>query len=109
MKISDEAILAAVNLSKRYIADRFLPDKAIDLIDEAAASAKLQVNRNGSGAVRNFEKQLALIIKQKELEVERQNYQKAAELKELAFSSRLEVSLLIENIVVGQMCFVLHS
>lgn len=44
IKISDDAILAAVNLSTRYITDRFLPDKAIDLIDEAAAGAKIEID-----------------------------------------------------------------
>ena len=43
IKITDDAIIAAVNLSVRYIADRFLPDKAIDLIDEAAAAAKIEI------------------------------------------------------------------
>ena len=44
MKISDEAIVAAVDLSIRYITDRFLPDKAIDLIDEAASKVRLKEN-----------------------------------------------------------------
>ncbi len=44
IKISDDALLAAVNLSVRYITDRFLPDKAIDLIDEAAASSKIEID-----------------------------------------------------------------
>ncbi len=44
IKISDDAVLAAVNLSVRYITDRYLPDKAIDLIDEAAASAKIEID-----------------------------------------------------------------
>lgn len=44
IKISDDALLAAVNLSTRYIPDRFLPDKAIDLIDEAAAGAKIEID-----------------------------------------------------------------
>ena len=43
IKIGDEAIVAAVNLSARYIADRFLPDKAVDLIDEAAAARHLEI------------------------------------------------------------------
>ena len=42
LRISDEAIIAAVNLSARYISDRFLPDKAVDLIDEAAAARRLE-------------------------------------------------------------------
>ncbi len=44
IKISDDALISAVNLSVRYIADRYLPDKAIDLIDEAAASAKIEID-----------------------------------------------------------------
>ena len=44
MRIKDEAIIAAVELSQRYITDRFLPDKAIDLIDEAAAELKMQID-----------------------------------------------------------------
>ena len=44
IKISDDAVIAAVNLSVRYITDRFLPDKAIDLIDEAAAASKIEID-----------------------------------------------------------------
>ena len=44
MRIKDEAIIAAVELSQRYISDRFLPDKAIDLIDEAASKIRLEIN-----------------------------------------------------------------
>ncbi len=44
IKISDDALIAAVNLSLRYITDRYLPDKAIDLVDEAAASAKIEID-----------------------------------------------------------------
>ena len=44
VRIKDEAIIAAVELSQRYITDRFLPDKAIDLIDEAAAKLRLEIN-----------------------------------------------------------------
>jgi len=81
--ISDEAIFAAVNLAIRYIADRFLPDKAIDLIDEAAAAVTLKRTGKTSSQVINFQKQLKLIREQKELEVQNQNYQKAAEMREL--------------------------
>ena len=44
VRIKDDAIIAAVELSQRYITDRFLPDKAIDLIDEAAAKLRLEIN-----------------------------------------------------------------
>lgn len=83
VKISDEAIVAAVNLSKRYIADRYLPDKAIDLIDEAAAAWKLKDTDKNGIEIQNLQKQLKFVHEQKELEVGKQNYQKAAELKEL--------------------------
>ena len=44
MRIKDEAIIAAVELSERYITNRFLPDKAIDLMDEAAAKQRMEIN-----------------------------------------------------------------
>jgi ATP-dependent Clp protease ATP-binding subunit ClpB len=44
VRIKDEAIIAAVELSQRYISDRFLPDKAIDLMDEAASKLRMQIN-----------------------------------------------------------------
>ena len=59
IKITDEAIKSVVNLSSRYIADRFLPDKAVDLIDEAASALRLQLDsmpdRAGSRQQRNNE------------------------------------------------------
>lgn len=91
VKISDEAIFAAVNLSSRYIADRFLPDKAIDLIDEAAAAWKLRHGIKDTSKVNEIEKQIVLIRKEKEVEVEKQNFRRAAELKEL--ECRLEEEL----------------
>jgi ATP-dependent Clp protease ATP-binding subunit ClpC len=57
VEITDEAVKAAVNLSHRYITDRFLPDKAIDLIDEASAKVKLKINTK-PGEVREIEKKL---------------------------------------------------
>ena len=83
VEISDEAIRAAVNLSSRYIADRFLPDKAIDLIDEAAAARQLNTPRKESAKLANLEKQLKLVSSQKDVEVQGQNYQKAADLRDL--------------------------
>jgi len=94
VKISDEAIEAAVQLSKRYLPDRYLPDKAIDLIDEAAAARRLRFGDKSYVKVRTLEKQLELIQKQKESEVEKQNYQKAAELKELESRFKEEIDRL---------------
>ncbi len=80
--ITREAVEAAVNLSERYINDRNLPDKAIDLIDEAAASARLQVME-----VPQKEKELLEEIKKKDLQIERsirmEIFSQAAELKKL--------------------------
>ena len=83
VKISDEAVEAAVTLAKRYISDRFLPDKAVDLIDEAAAAYHLQNEDKTFYQAKNLEKQLALVKKQKDDEVNNQNYQKASELRNL--------------------------
>jgi ATP-dependent Clp protease ATP-binding subunit ClpC len=81
LNISDEAIKAAVRLSKRYIVDRFLPDKAIDLIDETSAlmGARSQFN---SPLILEEKEKIAKIEKQIEREVYNQQYEKASKLKE---------------------------
>lgn len=79
--ISDEAISAAVKLSKRYLTDRFLPDKAIDLIDETAAlmGGRSQFN---TPLLRDEKEKIAKIEKQIEKQVYAQEYEKASKLKE---------------------------
>ena len=79
VKISNEAIELAVKLSTRYLNDRFLPDKAFDVLDEACAS-KAITNRKNGGAVRDLRKKISDIQKKKEKSVVNQNYQKANEL-----------------------------
>ncbi|MFC1600242.1 ATP-dependent Clp protease ATP-binding subunit, partial [Patescibacteria group bacterium] len=80
LTINDDAIDAAITLSSRYINDRFLPDKAIDLIDEAASLKR--VNTKGKNdASQKLQKELNKIIKKKEEAVSRQDYEKAAELR----------------------------
>ena len=82
VKISDSAIEAAVLLSKRYISDRFLPDKAIDLIDESASAMQIAnqlLSRNKKSLI--LEEQLKKVIAEKEQEVDKQNYENAARLK----------------------------
>jgi ATP-dependent Clp protease ATP-binding subunit ClpC len=81
LTISDEAIKAAVRLSKRYIVDRFLPDKAIDLIDETSAlmGARSQFN---SPLILEEKEKIAKIEKQIESQVYNQQYEKASKLKE---------------------------
>ncbi len=79
VKITDEAIIMAVKYSKRYINDRFLPDKAFDVLDEACASISIHERRNSKG-LRDLRKNISDIQKKKEKAVLNQNYQKANEL-----------------------------
>ncbi len=81
VRYTDEAINAAVTLSKRYITDHFLPDKAIDLIDEAGARARLQVFTIPP-ELKFLKMRLDGIKAEKELAVRNQDYEKAAALKE---------------------------
>ncbi len=93
VEISDEALEAAVELSKRYIFDRFLPDKAIDLIDEAASAWQIQNEGKDISQAKNLEKQLALIKRQKEKEVQNENFEKAANLRNLEIRLKNEIDL----------------
>ena len=81
VKITDEAITAAVKLSARYLPDRFLPDKAIDLIDEAAAKVQL-AGKTAPGGLRDLENKLASVQKEKEAAVTKQNFEEAAKWRD---------------------------
>jgi len=81
VKISDEAIEVAVRLSNRYISDRFLPDKAIDLIDEAASKVRL-ASYLLPPEIKDEEIRLDEIIKEKEAAINAQEYEKAAMLRD---------------------------
>ena len=81
VKITDEAIEAAVNMSTRYINDRFLPDKAIDLIDEAASRAKLKTYVEPEN-LKDLEEKIEETIKNKEEAVRAQKFEKAASLRD---------------------------
>jgi ATP-dependent Clp protease ATP-binding subunit ClpC len=81
VKISDEAIEAAVRLSSRYISDRFLPDKAIDLIDEAASRVNL-ANYVPPEDLQAIESKLEELVKEKEAAIRQQEYEKAAQLRD---------------------------
>ncbi|KKU78364.1 MAG: ATPase AAA-2 domain protein [Candidatus Peregrinibacteria bacterium GW2011_GWA2_47_7] len=89
--IEDDALAAAVHLSKRYINDRFLPDKAIDLMDEAAALKRVRA-KGSIDAVRKIQQELSDVIKKKEGAVSDQNYELAAELrcKELELNRKID-------------------
>lgn len=81
VKITDEAINAAVSLSSRYIGDRFLPDKAIDLIDEAASKVRLK-QFTAPPELKETERKLNKTSAEKQSAVERQDYEKAAMLRD---------------------------
>ena len=80
-KITDKALEAAVSLSSRYITDRFLPDKAIDVVDEAASKVRMKVF-SAAPDVKALETQLADVKKEKEAAVTAQEFEKAAEMRD---------------------------
>lgn len=80
-KITDAALKAAVELSSRYISDRFLPDKAIDVMDEAASKVRMKVF-TAPPDVKELEQRLASIHKEKEEAIVAQNFEKAATLRD---------------------------
>jgi ATP-dependent Clp protease ATP-binding subunit ClpC len=80
IKIEDSALVAAAKLSQRYISERFLPDKAIDLIDEAAS--KLRIDRESAPKeVKTLDRKMKHLVDEEEAASQRGDYQKAAELK----------------------------
>lgn len=81
VKIEDEAINDAVEFSTRYIANRFLPDKAIDLIDEASAAVKIQAIGKSDPRLTKLDTQINDVIHQKEQAAENQNFVQAAKLR----------------------------
>ena len=80
-KITDEALKAAVTLSSRYITDRFLPDKAIDVVDEAASKVRMKVFSTAPD-VKALEDRLNAVKKEKEAAVTSQDFEKAAKLRD---------------------------
>lgn len=92
-KITDEAIHSAVELSNRYITDRFLPDKAIDVIDEAAAKVRMEASSTPEG-LRKKEEELARVLKEKEAAVSSQDFEKAVIYRDQAKKLTEEVDQL---------------
>jgi len=81
VSITDGAIVAAVNLADRYVQDRFLPDKAIDLIDEAGARLRLSI-LSSPPELREFDEKIAVVRADKESAIEGQDFEKAASLRD---------------------------
>lgn len=93
VKISDEALEVAAKLSMRYINDRFLPDKAIDLIDEAAAATHLKSNFQTQTKMLELLKKLRQIIAKKEQFANKQDYAQAAYLRSRELQLKQEISV----------------
>ena len=94
VKITDEAIETAVKLSSRYITDRFLPDKAIDLIDESASQVRMKIY-NEPDEIKMLQEKIDIIMKEKEEAIYNQEFEKAATIRdeEKELKDRLEKSL----------------
>ena len=96
LKITDEALEAAAHLGDRYISDRFLPDKAIDLIDEAGSRVRL-INSKLPPEAKQIDKELREIQKQKEVAVRDQNFDQASQLREKEIELSSQIKQLLEN------------
>jgi len=90
VRITDKALDAAAELSDRYIADRFLPDKAIDLIDQAGARVRLRVKTPGAD-VRAQEQRLEQLTRDRDQAVAAEHYEKASELRDQMTAVRAEI------------------
>ena len=92
-RIEDDAVRAAVRLSKRYITDRWLPDKAIDLVDEAASRVRMK-NMGGTDQLAGLRAEITEIVRQKDAAISGQDYEAAAELRdrEQELRAQLEAS-----------------
>ena len=96
LKILDEALEAAAKLSDRYISDRFLPDKAIDLIDEAGSRVRL-MNSQLPPAAKELDKELREILKQKDDAVRSQDFDQAGELRDREMEIKEQIRTIASN------------
>ncbi|MFT5338479.1 MAG: ATP-dependent Clp protease ATP-binding subunit ClpC [Cyanobium sp.] len=95
LKIADEALIAAATLGDRYISDRFLPDKAIDLVDEAGSRVRL-MNSKLPPAAKEVDKQLRSVQKDKEDAVREQDFTKAGELRDKEVELRDQIRSILQ-------------
>ncbi|OUW49123.1 MAG: ATP-dependent Clp protease ATP-binding subunit ClpC [Synechococcus sp. TMED187] len=96
LKITDEALEAAATLGDRYISDRFLPDKAIDLIDEAGSRVRL-LNSKLPPAAKEVDKELRAVQKDKEQAVREQDFTRAGELRDKEVELREQIRSLLQT------------
>ena len=92
LTITDEALEAAVSLSARYINDRFLPDKAIDLMDEAASRVRMETEEI-SPELKSLEEKIAALNQDKEAAIAKQDYETAAQLRDIEQDYREQVEI----------------
>ncbi|MEL7052411.1 MAG: ATP-dependent Clp protease ATP-binding subunit, partial [Cyanobacteria bacterium J06588_5] len=96
LKILDEALDAAAELSDRYISDRYLPDKAIDLIDEAGSRVRL-LNSQLPAAAKDLDKELRQVLKDKDNAVRSQDFDKAGELRDREMEIKAEIRTIAQT------------
>ncbi|MEE3719626.1 ATP-dependent Clp protease ATP-binding subunit [Tumidithrix elongata RA019] len=96
LKISDAAVVAAAKLSDRYISDRFLPDKAIDLIDEAGSRVRL-INSQLPPAAKELDKELRQLLKEKDEAVRSQDFDRAGELRDREIEIKQQIRTLTQT------------
>ena len=96
LTITDEALEAAVSLSRRYITDRFLPDKAIDLMDEAASQVRMSAEST-SPDLKSLEEKINALHREKADAIAAQDYEKAAQLRDLEQKYTQQVDIEREN------------
>lgn len=101
LKIQPEAVKAAVELSDRYITDRNLPDKAIDLMDEACARLRIKLYKKSAPA-RELQEQLEYLQMEKEEAVEQQDYEKAAELRDKEAELQTQLAAALAEVAMKQ-------
>ncbi len=96
LKILDQALEAAAKLSDRYISDRYLPDKAIDLIDEAGSRVRL-INSQLPPAARELDKELRQVLKEKDDAVRSQDFDRAGELRDREMEIKAEIRAIAQS------------
>jgi ATP-dependent Clp protease ATP-binding subunit ClpC len=94
--ISDEALVAAAKFADQYIADRFLPDKAIDLIDEAGSRVRL-MNSQLPAAAKELDQELREILKTKDEAVRNQDFEKAGQLREREMEIKAQINAIAQS------------
>ncbi|MBF2099074.1 MAG: ATP-dependent Clp protease ATP-binding subunit [Gloeomargaritaceae cyanobacterium C42_A2020_066] len=96
LKISDIALEAAAQLADRYISDRFLPDKAIDLIDEAGSRVRL-INSQLPPAAKELDKELRQLLRQKDEAVRNQDFERAGELRDREIEIKAQIRAIVQS------------